>query len=422
MEEFLFNPAIKKFNHLIEVLKSKDSNWKKNLIYLALAQFIAMAGMSSCVPFLPLFIRELGISEMNDAKLWSGIVFSGPYIFSIITVPIWGALGDKYGRKLMVIRAILGLAVSMVLMGFSQNVYQLFFFRVLQGALSGYVAASLSFVIANTPKERSGYAIGILQSSQSAGTIIGPFIGGIISDLFGLRIVFFIVGGLCLVSSFLIIKYVQEDSVIVPKNKEDNLFTNLKIVKNSKGLTTILILIVISQAGILFTQPIFPYFVEKLHAPTEYLSTITGLLVGIVGIFTIIFAPIWGKRNDRKDHKKTLLVSLMVSAIVMLSHLFVPTYYYLFPLRILLGVFFAGILPSLFTALSKRTDPQNAGGVMGLASSANLFGALISFLLCGFVSSTLSIEWCFIISSLLLFLSAALNFRPFLENKLKISL
>ncbi len=421
MEEIFFSPALKKFNQLIEIINSKNPNWKKNLIYLALAQFIAMAGMSSCVPFLPLFIRDLGVTDMNSAKLWSGIVFSGPYIFSIITVPIWGTLGDKYGRKLMVIRAILGLALSMVLMGFSQNVYQLFFFRVLQGALSGYVAASLAFVIANTPKERSGYAIGILQSSQSAGTIIGPFIGGVISDLFGLRIVFFIVGALCLISSFLIIKFVEEEKENKSTNTNESLIKNLKIVKNSKGLTNILILIVISQAGILFTQPIFPYFVEKLGAPAIYLSTVTGLLVGIVGIFTIVFAPIWGRRNDRKDYKKTLIISLLVSAIVILAHLIVPTYYYLFPLRIMLGVFVAGILPSLFTALSKKTRRENAGGLMGLASSANLFGALISFLLCGLVSSALNLEWCFIISSILLFFAVILNFKPFNENKLKIS-
>ncbi|MCX7737751.1 MAG: MFS transporter [Candidatus Kapabacteria bacterium] len=422
MEEITFNPAFKRFNQLIEIINSKNTNWKKNLIYLSLAQFIAMAGMSSCVPFLPLFIRDLGITDMTEAKFWSGIIFSGPYFFSIITVPIWGTLGDKYGRKLMVVRAILGLAISMVLMGFSQNVYQLFFFRVLQGALSGYVAASLAFVTANTPKERSGYAIGILQSSQSAGTIVGPFIGGIISDLFGLRIVFFLVGALCLVSSFLIIKFVEEESENRTIKKSDGLLKNLKIVKNTKGLTTILLLIIISQAGILFTQPIFPYFVENLGAPIKYLSTITGLLVGIVGIFTIIFAPIWGRRNDRKDYKKTLSVSLLVSGVVILCHLFVPAYYYLFPLRIMLGVFFAGILPSLFTALSKRTDRENAGGLMGLASSANLFGALISFLLCGFVSSTLNIEWCFIISSLLLFIAFLINFKSFFENKLKISL
>lgn len=421
MEFPSFHPAVNKLHQIIEIIGSKNISWKKNLIYLSLAQFIAMAGMSSCVPFLPLFIRDLGITDISEAKLWSGIVFSGPYFFSIITVPIWGIMGDKFGRKLMVIRAILGLAISMVLIGFSQNVYQLFFFRLLQGALSGYVAASLAFVTANTPKERSGYAIGILQSSQSAGTIIGPFIGGVISDMFGLRIVFFIVGGLCLISNFLIMKFVQEDNTKKDIIRDESIAKNLKIVLKSKELTTIIILIVLSQAGILFTQPIFPYFVEKLEAPAKYLSTITGLLVGIVGIFNIIYAPIWGKRNDRKDYKKTLNICLLISAIVMLLHLFVPVYYYLFPLRILLGIFLAGILPTLFAALSKRTDKSNAGGLMGLASSANLFGALVSFLLCAFVSSTLNIEWCFIISSLLLFVAVTINFIPFLENKLNIS-
>lgn len=419
MDDFPSNLAIKKLNKIIQIISTKDTGWQRNLLFLSLAQFIAMAGMSSCVPFLPLFIRELGITNMNEAKLWSGIVFAGPYFFSIVTVPIWGYLGDKYGRKLMVIRAILGLALSMVLMGFSQNVYQLFFFRVLQGALSGYVAASLAFVTANTPMERKGYAIGILQSSQSAGTIIGPFIGGVISDMFGLRVVFFIVGGLCLISSVLIVKFVSEEKQTKAFNRNESILINLKTVLNSREMTNILIMIILAQAGILFTQPIFPYFVEKLQAPAVFLSTITGLLVGIVGIFNIIYAPIWGKRNDRKGYKKTLGVSLVISAIVILLHIFIPVYYLLFPLRIVLGIFLAGILPSLFTALSKKTNNENAGGLMGLASSAHLFGALISFLLCGFVSSVLSIQWCFIFSSALLFLALALNFLHFNENKLE---
>ncbi len=153
-----------------------------------------MIGMSACVPFIPFFIRELGIERSNEIQLWSGLIFAGPYFLSIITVPIWGILGDKYGRKLMILRAIFGLAVSVTLMGFSQNVTQLFALRIIQGDVIGFIAAALSFISANTPEEKSGYAIGILQSSMSAGNIIGPFFGGIASDLWGVRYTFYIVG------------------------------------------------------------------------------------------------------------------------------------------------------------------------------------------------------------------------------------
>jgi len=363
-----------------------------------------MIGMSACVPFIPFFIRELGIERSNEIQLWSGLIFAGPYFLSIITVPIWGILGDKYGRKLMILRAIFGLAVSVTLMGFSQNVTQLFALRIIQGAVSGFIAAALSFISANTPEEKSGYAIGILQSSMSAGNIIGPFFGGIASDLWGVRYTFYIVGALCLISGLLIYFFIQEKKVILTQSNGNNIFKNIHFAINKLKLGRFLVLIVISQAGIVFVNPIFPLFIEQLKAPRLYLSTITGGLIGLVGVFSIIFAPTWGRRNDKKDYHKTLIVSSGICAFATILHIVVPNYLFLFPLRSVLGIFFAALVPTLYTVLSKKSSFEHKGLVMGLASSANLLGSLLSYLLCGIVASSLGMVACFIISAILLFL------------------
>src|SRR3989304_5661176 len=126
--------------------------WRKNLYILWGTQFLAMMGMNLVVPFLPFFIRELGVTEPAELARWSGLVFSGPFVLSFIATPIWGNLGDRYGRKIMVVRAIFGLAISQALIGLSQNVEMLFFFRMLQGAISGFIAAALALVSANTPR------------------------------------------------------------------------------------------------------------------------------------------------------------------------------------------------------------------------------------------------------------------------------
>src|SRR5512144_623288 len=102
--------------------------WRKNLYVLWGTQFLAMMGMNLVVPFLPFFIRELGVAEPAELARWSGLVFSGPFVLSFIATPIWGNLGDRYGRKIMVVRAIFGLALSQVLIGLSQDVYQLLLF------------------------------------------------------------------------------------------------------------------------------------------------------------------------------------------------------------------------------------------------------------------------------------------------------
>lgn len=391
-----------KLAQIVEVLKSKEIGWKQNLFFLVLAQFIAMVGMSACVPFLPLYIRQLGITDINEAKFWSGIVFAGPYILSIFAVPVWGVLGDRYGRKKMVIRAILGLAVAMYFMGYSQNVWQLFLLRVFQGAVSGFIAASLAFVSAETPSNRSGYAISMLQGAQSAGGILGPLFGGVISDLVGIRPVFYIVGILCLISGITIIVFVKEKGFTPSPTKQNSIVDNIKYLGSSKELIYLMIFIITSQAGIQFTAPIFPFFVETLDAPVAYLSTITGLLIGVTGVFSIIFTPQWGRRNDRKDYRKTLKVSSLVVGIATILQLFVTHYLLLFPLRIVIGIFLGAIVPTLYTAINKRCEHDNIGGIMGIASSANLLGALISFLSVSIIASSFGNAVCFIIAGVLL--------------------
>jgi MFS family permease len=392
------------------IIEKTQHNWRRNLYILCLAQFIAMVGMSSCVPFLPLYVRKLGITDLSEAQVWSSLVLAGPYFLATFAVPFWGVLGDRYGKKLMVIRAIFGLAVAMTLMGFSQNVYQLFTLRVIQGGVSGFIAAALAFVSANTPEEHSGYAIGMLQSSTSAGNIVGPFFGGILSDVVGMRNVFFVVGFFCILSGFTIIKFVKDNSTQAPDKTKTSVCGNLKYLRHNPVLLSIIIIIVISQGGSVFANPVFPYFVEKLGAPQETLSTITGIMVGIIGVFSVLFAPFWGKRSDKKDYKKTLKVATIISGIAMLLHLLAPEWGYLIPLRIIIGIFFAAIVPTLLSALSKQSPPEIKGGMMGLASSAQFLGVLSSYLFCGVVATGFGMEACFIVSGILLLIVSPVDY------------
>jgi MFS family permease len=183
---------------------------------------------------------------------------------------------------------------------------------------------------------------------------------------------------------------------------DKSLIGNIRFVNQSKELKLLIFLIIITQAGIFFTSPIFPYFVESIHAPKLYLSTITGLLIAVVGLFNIIFAPRWGRRNDIKDYRKTLKVASLVSGTALGAQILIPHYLLLFPLRVVIGIFSAALVPTIFSAISKRLPKEKAGGVMGIASSATIFGSMSAFLLCGITASNLGMVWCFVISGLLL--------------------
>jgi DHA1 family multidrug resistance protein-like MFS transporter len=399
---------------LIPIKISLKEDWERNLFFLALSQFIVMAGMNACVPFLPLYIRELGVSGESAERFWSGMVFAGPYFLSVIFVPIWGNLGDRYGRKLMIIRAILGLSLAMFLMGFARDVWQLFLLRVFQGATSGFIAANLGFTVANTPSDRKGYAVGFLQSSHSAGSIVGPLVGGFVSDLFGFRVVFFLVAMLSIISAILISAFVKEINKIYNEHTE-GVFKTFRQVASTPSLRYPMIMIILGQIGIFMTFPLMPFYLEYLGAPKAILSTLTGIVVGVAGVFNIVFAPIWGKWSDRKEIGNLIRKSSLILSLAMFLHAVAFNYLLIIPLRVVVGICLAGLVPLLYTYLGKIVDPEKVGSIMGFASSANLFGSLLAFLGTALISPNLSLPLNFVISSAVLLIVFA--FTPKLSHK-----
>lgn len=358
---------------------------------LAISQFIAMVGMTACIPFLPLYVRELGVTDPEQAKVWSGYVMAATTLTGALFAPLWGFIGDKYGRKMMNVRAALGLTITIIMMGYVSNVEQLLIVRLLLGALSGVIASALAFATSNTPKEESGFAIGVLQSSLSAGSIIGPFMGGSIADSQGIRPVFNLIGVLCFISLVLLVVFLKEEK-FEKKTEQISILSNIKFVWGNKNLLYLILFVTLAQAGIQLSLPVFAFFVEKLHAPHNLLATITGILFGVVAFFSIIFAPKWGKRNDKKDWRKTVFVATSIVGLATIAQAFVPNFYYLFPLRIFIGIFVAAIIPSLYSAINRATPIESKGGIMGLASSSNMFGTFAAYLSSGYIASAFGLN------------------------------
>ncbi|MDH4070454.1 MAG: MFS transporter [Ignavibacteria bacterium] len=367
--------------------------WKRNLFILWGAQFLAMLGMHLVIPFLPFFVRELGSPE-SEVAFWSGAAFAGTFFSAFLATPFWGTLGDRYGRKVMVVRAILGLALAQVLIGFSQDVYQLVFFRVLQGAISGFIASSLALVSTNTPKGRMSYALGILQSATAAGMVLGPFVGGVLADSIGYRPVFFITAGLCLISGIAIIALVREETPPGGSARRFGVIDNFRLVARHRELRIAGISLVVIQMAVLMIEPVFALFIESFDREHEYLSTITGLIFSIAGIFMIISGPWWGKRSDRVGQKNSLTIALAGAGGAYACHTLVSGLLQLAVLRAFLGLMRGAVLPGLYSLVSIHAPQERQGGVMATASSltllGNTMGPLLGGLLAGFFGITAS--------------------------------
>jgi DHA1 family multidrug resistance protein-like MFS transporter len=374
-----------------------------------------MLGMNLVVPFLPFFVRELGVRSEAEVALWSGAAFAGTFLSAFVATPFWGTLGDRYGRKPMVIRAIFGLALSQVFIGFSQNVFQLVAFRILQGAISGFIASSLALVSTNTPKDKIGYALGILQSSTASGMVLGPFVGGLLADMIGYRSIFFITALLCAAGGVVVLLMVHETSPGLPASGKATVIDNIRLMYSNRQLRLVGLSLIIAQAAVLMIEPIFALFIESFNTETEYLSTLTGAIFSIAGVFMIVSAPWWGKRSDRLGQKRNLTLALAAVSIAYAGHALVTSLVQLGFLRAFLGFARGAVLPGLYALVSIHAPAERRGGMMAIASSLTLLGNTIGPLLGGFTASRFGIRTSFVVASSILLLLCTLLWREMTE-------
>lgn len=357
--------------------------------------------MSAVVPFLPLFIRELGVKSSSEISFWSGLVFAGPFIASFFITPLWGMMGDKYGRKLITVRAILGLAIAQLFVGLSLNVYQLFITRLLQGFLSGFVPAALALVAANTPKEKNAYALGILQTAIASGNIFGPLIGGILADIFGYREVFFIVSALLFVTAFFFIAFVKEINKVDKSANHESVKDNLKFVINDKRLLYTSFMIFLAAFGFALVRPIFVLYFEEFNVNSIYFATIAGTVYAIVGVTNSFSPPWWGKLSTKIGHKKVIIYAAIITGLTYPLYSIVYNYFLLYPIGILIGFGFGGLAPIMFALMSNFSPQSNKGGILSIGSSFQILGNSLGLAFGGIIASFIGFRFPFVITGII---------------------
>lgn len=379
--------------------------WKRNLYILWSGCFITMIGSSLVVPFLPLYIEQLGVKDVAQIEQWSGLVYSATFMLSAIVSPIWGRLADKHGRKLMLLRASMGLAVIMTLMGIVQNVYQLFFLRLFMGAVSGYIPAAITLVATQAPKEQSGWALGTLSTGSVAGTLIGPLLGGTLAEIIGLHHVFFVTGGFMLLSFLVTYLFVHEefDRPISAGLTNMEVF---KLIKYPRVLAAMFLTTFMIQFANMSIEPIVSVYVKQLAHNMGHVALVSGAVVSVAGLANVMVAPWLGRLSDRYGARKILQICLIFAAIIFIPQAFVQNLWQLMGLRFLLGLTMAGMLPSV-NSLIKRSVPQSVSGrVFGYNQSAQFLGNIAGPNLGGQMAAYLGIHYVFLSTSALLFINA----------------
>ncbi len=345
--------------------------WQRNLAAIWLAQTLTMIAFSFVFPFIPLYVQELGVEDPQLAAQWAGLISAASALSMAVSQPFWGNMADRWGRRPMVIRSMLGGAVVVALMGFATTPEHLVVVRLLQGTVTGTQAASNALVATSTPKHRLGFALGMLQVAVFLGNSFGPLVGGVVADTFGYRIACYGAGALMLIGGVVVMGLVQENftppSATTPQR---GVLNESKALLSIPALSAMLAVIFMIQAGGTIIAPVLSLFVAELNG-ADNAATAAGMILAASGAISAISALVLGRIGDRVGHTRILTICLAGAAISCIPQAFVHQVWELLALRMVLGAFLGGLMPTANALLAAQVPQERRGAVFGLAATAN---------------------------------------------------
>ena len=352
--------------------------WRRNLYTLVAVQILSVAGFSFVFPFLPLYVAELGVATRGSVAFWSGLVFSSHGLTMMLSSPMWGVVADRYGRKPMLIRASLGGALMVVLMGFAQNAEQLVLIRTVQGLLTGVVSASSALVAASVPREKSGESLGLIQTGTWVGVAIGPLIGGVVGEAFGFRSSFFLTGAALALAGVAVIFWVEEEFEPPPLRERVKFWQGFRKLLRAPDMASLYSVSFLQSLGRSVTLPILALFFLELLTSNQGASLITGLSLGAKAAVGSVSAIFLGRLGDRLGHEKVLLAGSLLAVLAYLPQAFVTSAWQLVCFQALTGVGAGAMMPATSALLNLRTPRGAHGTTFGLGNSVNSAGRMVA--------------------------------------------
>ena len=396
----------------------KEISWKDNLRIAWLGSFLTGACISLVVPFMPIFVEQLGV-EPSQVTFYSGLAISVSAISAACVSPLWGILADRYGRKPMMIRAGLAMTITMGGLAFVPNVYWLLALRLLNGVFTGFVPNATALIASQVPKDKSGYALGTLSSGVVAGTLTGPFVGGMIAEVFGIRNVFLMVGGFLFLAAILTILFIKEDFHPASKGKAiqtKDLFTSVKYPYLLFNLFATSFVIQVAAQSI---GPILALYVRDL-GQKENLLFVSGLIVSSMGLSSMMSAGVMGRLGDKVGNHRLLIVAQAYSALIYLLCANASTPLELGIYRFLFGLGTGALVPGINALLSRMTPKAGISRVFAFNQVFFYLGGVIGPLAGSAVAGQFGYHSVFYATALCVALSCLFNliqFRTLLKVK-----
>jgi DHA1 family multidrug resistance protein-like MFS transporter len=382
----------------------ETAGWRRTLWAMVGIQFVMTGAFSVLSPIMPLLLPELGVESARAIDLWAGILAGITSFIAAFVSPLWGRLADRRGRKPMLLRSSLAIAVFTALMGLSGNVWQFFACRALMGAFAGFSSAAIALVASQVPEERLGFSLGWLSTGQLVGSLVGPLVGGALADVTGsYRIPFFCTAATILLAMGLVQFGVDERFVAPGRRNRQPLLGSLLALARSHGLLALFFVLLMAQFGVRTVQPIVTLYVQEMLGSRPDLATLAGIAFSITGLGNVISAPFLGNRSDVIGYRRVLLICLLGATVTTLPQAFTDNYWTFAAERFAVGLFIGGIVPTANALVGRLVSRSERGSVYGMTSSAMFLGNSLGPLSGGAVAAILGLDWVFVVTAAVLF-------------------
>ncbi|CYU47536.1 multidrug efflux MFS transporter [Streptococcus suis] len=393
-----------------------SSYWKQNLKVAWLGNFLTGTSFTLVMPFISVFVEELGVGP-GQVEYYAGLAVSANAFAAAVMAPIWGSLADRYGRKPMMVRAAFAMIFTMGGMALVPNVFWLLALRVLNGVFTGYIPNATALIASQVPKDKTGYALGTLSTGAVAGNLIGPTLGGILAEMFGVHMVFLLVGLLYAIVVLLTVFYIREDFIPVKRGEAMSVKEVFAQVKDRQMLVGLFVTSMIIIAAAQAVVPILTLYVRHL-GQTDNLLFVAGFIISLPGMASLVTSGYLGKIGDRIGNHRLLLIALTYSLLINVFCVFAENPFQLGLLRFMYGFGTGALLPSVNSLLTKLTPKEGISRIFSYNQLFNNLGSVVGPMMGSAVAAHMGYDWVFYLSSgLVLFnlIWSLTNFRNYLK-------
>ncbi len=351
--------------------------WRRNLYATTAMVFVVFVGFAFVLPFLTLFVREIGVGSVEAATTWAGLLIGVAPLLAGVMAPIWGRLAERYGHRRMAIRCLVSYIILLTLSAFVTNVWQLFALRAGVGLFGGIGPLGLAMATAGAPREETGRAVGLNQSAQILAAAVGPLVGGLIADFVGTRAAFLFTAAFCLLALTLLVAFYAEQPRFERPAKTVHKAHLGEILRAPRVVPMLIILFIVNFIGRSFVPILAPHLMS-LGVPAHRVSIATGALISLYSVAAAGSAILLGRATKRYAPRRLLLGSLAGGAFTVLPMALATSAVQIFALACLLGLVSGGALTLSYTIGGLLIPSERRTSAFGVFSGVALLGGAVA--------------------------------------------